>query len=126
MILDEENLNNSNYSNRKEELNWAMGAHLAGFAGMFIPFGNIIGPLVIMLMNKDKSEFVTEHAKESLNFQISIMIYLIVSIILCFVIVGFVTMFAVVILQLVYTIIAAVKASEGKEYHYPLTIRFIS
>ena len=126
MILDEENIVPSNESLDKDDLNWGMLAHLAGFAGFMIPLGNIIGPLVVYLIYRDKSTYVANHGKEALNFQISIMIYFIVSFILCFVFVGFVLLAVVGILQLVYTIIAAVDASKGKNYSYPLTFRFIS
>jgi uncharacterized protein len=109
----------------QEEKTYGMLAHLLAFSGFFIPFGNIIGPLVIWLMKKDESPFVDHHGKESLNFQISIMIYLVISIILCFVLIGFFLLAALGIFELVMIIIAAVKANNGEAYAYPLSIRII-
>ena len=70
---------------------WAMLCHLSTFAGMVgIPFGNILGPLIIWLIKKDEYPFVDDQGKEALNFQISMTVYLIVSVLLCFVLVGFI------------------------------------
>ena len=109
----------------QEEKNYGMLAHLLAFSGFIIPFGNIIGPLVIWLMKKDESPFVDHHGKESLNFQISLIIYLVISIILCFVLIGFLLLAALGIFELVMIIMAAVKANNGEEFTYPLSIRFI-
>lgn len=84
-----------------------------------------IAPLIIYLVKKDESNYVREHAAESLNFQISITIYLIISGILMLLLIGFLLMFAVGIFALIVVIMATIKASEGKSYRYPLTIRLI-
>lgn len=110
---------------QKDDRLWAMIAHLCGFAGYLVPFGNIIGPLVIWQVKKDKSSYVAEHAKEALNFQISITLYVIVSVILSFFCIGFVLLAAIVLFEVVMIVIAAVKANSGERYRYPLTIRFI-
>ncbi|MCZ8515692.1 DUF4870 domain-containing protein [Paenibacillus filicis] len=86
---------------------------------------SIFAPLIIWLMKKDQSAFVEEHAKESLNFQISIMIYSFVSGILCFVMIGFILLPVLGIFALVVILIATVKASKGEHYRYPLCIRLI-
>ncbi|WP_138756147.1 DUF4870 domain-containing protein [Paenibacillus sinopodophylli] len=109
---------------QKEEKTYGMLAHLLAFSGIIIPLGNIIGPLVIWLLKKDQSSYVDMQGKESLNFQISNMIYSIVSGLLIFVIIGFVTTPLLFIFWLVFTIIASIRASEGNGYRYPLTIRF--
>lgn len=109
----------------KEEKTYGMLCHLLAFSGFVIPFGNIIGPLVIWLMKKDQSYFVDMHGKESLNFQISIAIYGIISGLLAFIIIGIVTGIALFIFWIVLTIIASIRASEGNGYRYPLTIRFL-
>lgn len=98
----------------------AIVCHLAPLAGI----GYIIAPLVIYLAKKD-SPFVQEHAAESLNFQISTLIYGIVSGILCFVLVGFLMLFALGIFSFVVMILATIAAAKGESYHYPLTIRFV-
>lgn len=109
----------------RHERDWAMGCHLAAFAGYVIPLGWIIGPLVVWLLKREDLPFVDYHGKESLNFHISILIYLVISGILCLLIIGFLLLAVVLILQIVFTIIAAVQASKGEYYRYPLTIRFI-
>jgi len=85
----------------------------------------VFAPLLIWLLKKDESQFIAEHAKESLNFQISVMIYSIVATILCFVVIGFILFPLLAVFALVVIIIAAVKASKGESYRYPLTIRLV-
>ncbi len=109
----------------KEVRTWGMACHLAALSGFVIPFGSIIGPLVIWLMKKDTLPFVDDQGKEALNFNISIAIYAIISSILIFVVVGIFLLIAVILIQVIFAIIAAVKANEGFPYRYPLTIRFI-
>lgn len=104
---------------------WAMLCHLSAFSGWFIPFGHILGPLIIWLIKRDDHPFINEQGKESLNFQISLSIYLIVSAILVLALIGFVLFFIVGIVGFIFVIVAAVKANEGVSYRYPLTIRFL-
>lgn len=108
-----------------EEKNWGMACHLAAFAGWIVPFGWILGPLVVWLIKRNQLSFVDEQGKEALNFQISLMIYGIVAGILCLILIGFLLLVALAILQIVCVIMAAIKASNGEDYRYPLTIRFI-
>ncbi len=82
----------------------------------------IIAPLIIYLIKKDESRYVTFHAKESLNFQITLMIVIIG---LLITIIGILLTWIVGIAALVLVIIATIKASEGKLYKYPFTIRLI-
>lgn len=104
---------------------WEMLCHLTALAGFIIPFGNLLGPLVIWLIKKNEIPSVDAHGKESLNFQISILIYAIISGILVLVLIGFVLLCAVGLMSLICVIIASVKASNGVPYRYPLTIRFL-
>lgn len=108
-----------------DERMWGMLCHLSGFAGYLVPFGNILGPLVVWLIKKDQYAFVDDQGKEALNFQISITIWTIVALILCFVIIGIPLLLAVLLFDVVMTIIAAMKANAGEYYRYPLTIRLI-
>lgn len=85
----------------------------------------IIGPLIIYLLKKDESPFVAEHAKESLNFQITIGLGYIVSIILVLILIGILFLWALGLINLVLVIVAAVRAGEGKAYRYPFSLRFI-
>jgi len=98
---------------------------LGSLAHFLALFTSIFGPLIIWLLKKDQSVWIDKQAKESLNFQISIAIYLFISGILVFVLIGFVLSFAVGIFNFVFVIIASVKASKGKDYRYPLCIRLI-
>lgn len=110
----------------KDDKNLAMLSHLLTLSGYIIPLGNIIGPLIIFLTKKDQSPFIRLHAVEALNFQISLTIYAIVSAVLIFVFIGFLLLPAIAIVGIVFAIIAAISASEGKTYRYPLTIRLVS
>ncbi len=105
--------------------NWAMGCHLSSLAGLVIPFGNLAGPLICWLVKRDQSPLVDANGKESLNFQISMTIYMFVSALLIFVLIGVPLLFVIAILDLVFAIVAAVKTSNGEPYRYPLTIRFL-
>ncbi len=109
-----------------EERNWGMFCHLSALSGFIIPFGNIIGPLIIWLIKRDEYPFVNDQGKESLNFQISILIYLAVSAVLAILVIGFLLMAAVGLFCLIMVILASVKANEGVTYRYPLCIRFIN
>ncbi|HLR38138.1 MAG TPA: DUF4870 domain-containing protein [Chitinophagaceae bacterium] len=91
-------------------------AHVITFISAFI------GPLVIYLLKKEESSFVTDHAKESLNFQITVAIVVIV---LTLSVVGTFLLWIVGIIAMIWVIVATIKASEGKIYRYPLAFRFI-
>ena len=110
---------------QQEERNWGMFCHLAALAGFIIPLGNIIGPLVIWLMKKDESQFVDDQGKESVNFQISFIIYALVAALLVIVVIGIVLLIALGVGMLVLVIVAGIKASNGEKYRYPMSIRFI-
>jgi uncharacterized Tic20 family protein len=110
----------------KEEQNWGMLCHLTGLALLLgVPFGHILGPLIVWLIRRNHYPFVDEQGKESLNFQISMTIYAILSALLMLVAVGFVLIAVIVIADVVLAIVASVKVSNGKPYRYPLTIRFL-
>jgi len=118
----------ANQELNKDARMWAMFCHLGGLAGL-IPmtpvFGSIIAPLVIWQIKKDEFEFVDEHGKEALNFQISILIYALAAGLLCFVCIGLILLPVVYLLDLIFLLIAAVKSNNGEHYRYPLCIRFI-
>ena len=106
--------------------NWMTICHLASFSGALgVPVGNIIGPLIVWLIKKDESELIDYHGKEAINFQITLTIYTLVSLLLCFLFIGFALVPAVLLFGTVFTVIAIVKANDGVRYKYPLTIRFL-
>jgi uncharacterized protein len=109
----------------ESERNWAMLCHLSAFAGFFFPFGGIIGPLVCWLSRKDDSLWVDRNGKASLNFQISLLLYIVLAIPLCFIIVGIPIVIFIGVLKVICIIIGSVKASKGEDFRYPLSIPFI-
>jgi hypothetical protein len=104
---------------------WAMIAHLSALSGFVIPFGNILGPLIVWLVKKEEMSFVDDQGKEALNFNISITIYGIISAILTVVLIGFVMLLILAVVWLVLAIMAGIKANEGTAYRYPLTLRLV-
>jgi uncharacterized Tic20 family protein len=100
---------------------WAVAAHLIPLFG----FG-FIGPLIIWLIKRDEDAFVEEHSREALNFQISVLIYMIVSGLLILVLIGLLLLPVLVIFWFVASVVAAIKAANGQAFRYPLTIRFVS
>jgi uncharacterized Tic20 family protein len=148
---------------RPDEKNFAMWCHLASLSALVgVPFGHLVGPLMVWQMKKNESAFVDEHGKESLNFQLSFLLYTFAAIIAMmlffFALIGagaassagisvtnsprppgvlwpflfgggligpLLLILMVPFLDLILTIIAAVKASNGEHYRYPFTIRFL-
>jgi uncharacterized Tic20 family protein len=105
---------------------WNVLCHATALAGFFVPWaGHILGPLIIWLAKRGDSPEIDEHGKESLNFQISMLIYNVIAGVLCLVLIGFVILVILHILNLVLVIVASIQASEGKFYRYPMTIRLI-
>jgi len=114
-----------------EDRNWAMAAHLGALVSAWFALG-LIAPLVVLLLAGQRSEFVRKHATESLNFQIGLLIYSIVAVVLGIVTLGIGLIvivpvaIVVAVVALVLIIKAGVDASNGREFRYPLNIRFVS
>ena len=104
--------------------NFAVIAHLGTLINLITGLGFIV-PLVIMLTKGRESQLVRANAVESLNFQISIIIYAIVSVFLAIILIGFVLLFVVALLAFILPIVAAVKTSNGEAYRYPITLRLV-
>ncbi len=113
-----------NYIN-SEEQTFSMLCHLSALAGMIIPFGHIIGPLVFWLIKKDQFPEVDRQGKEALNFQISMTIWMIISGILVIIVIGLFALIALGVLDLVITIVAAVKSNNGERFKYPLSLEIL-
>ena len=107
------------------ERNWAMFCHLSAFAGFFFPFGGIVGPLVCWLSKRDESVWIYFNGRDSLNFQLSILLYMTLAIPLCFILIGFPIIGVLIILKVICIIIASVRAANGESFRYPLAIPFI-
>lgn len=135
-----------------DERNWALLAHLASFSNLLIPFGAVLGPLVVWLSKRDHSAFVGRHGKEAVQFQASFLVYHMV--LICAGIasffggvagaatqggqaemlapVGMIGLFGIVAVALllrlfvcVMAVVGAVRAYNGEEFRYPLTVRVI-
>ena len=102
-----------------EEKTMAILSHILCIVAGFL------APLIIYLVKKDESAYVTAHAKESLNFQLTVLIAYVICFILMFVLIGILLIWLVMIANLVLVIMATIKASEGKLYKYPFSIKFI-
>lgn len=121
---------------RDQETLWAMLCHLVTFClYLGVPFGNIIGPLVPWLIYRDRSRFIDEHGRESLNFQLSLFLYGLIFgaagwffgvITLGFGLIILVPlMFVYFLFSVLPVVFAAVDAKKGKVVRYPMTIRFL-
>lgn len=108
-----------------EERTWAGAAHWGALVASIVALA-FLGPLLVLLVKGRESAFVRRHAVESLNFQLSVLIYGLVSLVLCLLLIGFLLLVALGVAWLVLTIIGAVRASSGEDYRYPLTIRMVS
>lgn len=108
-----------------EARQWAMFCHLSAFLGFWFPFGNLIGPLILWQLKREKDPFIDAQGKEALNFQLTVAIASAICFLLMLVLVGFVLLGLLAIGALVLTIIGGVKAGEGVAYRYPFTWRLI-
>ncbi len=141
----------------QHQKNIATFIHLSTFSRFIVPFGNFLGPIILWITNKDKSEFIDAHGKQAINFQISILLYAIIlgTLTIPFFVFkifsginifnfdgfhfdfhkaspllfvgGFLGIIAVIgfIMELVFIIVASLKARDGEYYQYPLTINFL-
>ena len=145
---------------KNHQKNIATFIHLSTFSRFFIPFGNFIGPILLWSFNKNKSEFIDNHGKEVINFQLSILLYTIILGIITIPVFlfnflngidfidfhglhdfnikinkpspllyigGFLGIFTCLafILELAFIVLASLKAREGEQYQYPITINFL-
>jgi uncharacterized protein len=109
----------------ESERNWAMLCHLSALAGFFFPFGAIVGPLICWLSKRDESVWVYINGRNSLNFQLSMLLYIVLAIPLIFIIIGIPIVIILGTLKVICIIIASIKASRGEDFRYPLVIPFI-
>jgi hypothetical protein len=98
---------------------WAMLGHLGGLLLGFI------APLIVMLVQGDKSAFVKRQSVEALNFQITLAIAYAISFVLIFVLIGFLLLFVVWVGSIVLMIMAGIAANRGEDYRYPVTLRLV-
>ncbi len=118
-VIEAQPVNTETAEISKDAMNMAMLGHLLAI------FTGFLGPLIIWLIKKDDAPFVERHGREALNFQLTILIAMFVSGLLAVFCIGFIFMMVIWIVDIIFCIIAAVKASKGEEYSYPMTIRFV-
>jgi uncharacterized Tic20 family protein len=106
---------------------WCVLCHASALLGLFLHFlGHLLGPLIVWLVKRGDSPEIDAHGKESLNFQLSMLIYDAIAGILCIVLIGIPILIILWIMNTVFVIIASIRASEGQLYRYPFTIRFLN
>ena len=103
-----------------DERTYALLLHLSPFVAP------IFGPLIMWLIKRGESDFIDHHGKEAMNFGLTMVIAVIVSVVLVFVLVGILLLLALSAVGLIFPIIAAVAANRGERYRYPGVIRFFS
>jgi uncharacterized Tic20 family protein len=108
----------------QDERTWGMLAHLSALLAAFVAL-SFLGPLLVLLIQGPKSQFVRRQSVEALNFQITTYIAAIVSAILFFVLIGFLLIIVVGIGWLVLTIVAGLAANRGEDYRYPFNLRLV-
>lgn len=111
---------------------WNMLCHLSALSGLIVPFGNILGPLLIWQIKKNEVPSVEKHGKAALNFQITVLIAAVVGVVVAFALSFFCVgwlLFPVVMLiglaGLIFAVIAGIKANDGQEYEYPYSLKLI-
>ncbi len=109
----------------RDDRTWGMFCHLAGLAGYIVPLGWLIGPLVVWLLKREDYAFVDDQGRESLNFQLTMFILGLLCIPLVFIFIGLILLLALTVFQVIFTVVAAVKANEGVWYRYPINFRLI-
>ena len=110
----------------REVRKWAMLCHLMALVGLLgNGIGFLLGPLVVWLLKKEDHPFVDDQGKEAVNFQITMLLAVLISVPLMLVIIGIFTAILAAILMIILPIFAAVRTNDGITYRYPLSIRFI-
>ncbi len=106
--------------NQSEERQWGMLAHILTLAVAYLTSFGWLCALIIYMSYKDKSKFVAFHALQSLYFQIAVFVAWVITVILCFVLVGFFLIPVVVLGSIIFPILAGLAANRGELYEYPL------
>jgi uncharacterized Tic20 family protein len=115
----------------REERQWGTACHLSSLLVLTgVPLLNIVGPLVVWLLRKDRYAFVDDQGKEAMNFQISITLYVLIALALTLTVVlaplTLPLLVALAVFDIVMIVIATIKANDGVAYRYPLTLRLIA
>ncbi|WP_067515548.1 DUF4870 domain-containing protein [Endozoicomonas ascidiicola] len=113
----------------RDDKNMAVLSHLLPLFGFMVPGLSIVIPLLIWLWKRDSSPYIEHHARESLNFQITLALLIAVWVALKLMLVGFLLLPLVPIIAivvLIFMVRAAMKAGNGEFYRYPMTLRLVN
>ena len=125
--MDQQSASSTVSSSSSSVRTWCMLAHATALVGFLVPVaGHIVGPLIVWLAKRHDSPEIDAHGKESMNFQISMLIWNAISAILILVLIGIPLLILLHILNIIFVIVASIQASEGKLYRYPFAIRLVS
>jgi uncharacterized Tic20 family protein len=108
-----------------DEQTWAVILHASAFTGLMVPFGNVLGPLLVWLIKKDESAFIDESGKAALNFQLTWTMLMLGALVTLLVGIGFLLVPVVAVAWIVIVVLATVRASDREVYDYPLTLDLI-
>ncbi|MCC6498303.1 MAG: DUF4870 domain-containing protein, partial [Propionibacteriaceae bacterium] len=114
----------SDHLGAADESTWSSAAHWSAILASFVGLG-FLGPLLVLLIQGPKSARVRANAVESLNFEITFIIAMVISVILIFLLIGIVTTILIPLAWLILRILAAVQTSGGQDYRYPVNIRLV-
>lgn len=114
----------SNFYWGMEERRFSMFMHLSQLLNFCLPFISLLVPIVMWISYKDQNEFINANGKAMINWMISKFLYWCIAVPLCFILVGIPLVIALVIMDLVFCIVAGIKASEGTVWKYPTSIEF--
>lgn len=104
---------------------WNMFMHLSQFAGYVVPLAGVIVPIVMWQTKKDQSPEIDDHGRMITNAMISYFCYWIAAILLCFVLIGIPLVILLGICSIVFPVVGAIKANDGRLWKYPLVIKFL-
>lgn len=124
-VNDGETMTELDHYTSRDERNWSVAVHLSAMSALFIPFGHVLGPLVIWLIKRNDMPMVDRHGKEALNFQITVTIASFLCGLLAFIGIGLVLLFVILVADAVLVIMAALKTSRGESFRYPFTWRLL-
>jgi len=129
---EKEKILNQSYPPSTEKLYWGMSEysyislmHVAQFGGYIVPFLGFILPIVMWMINKDQSALIDKHGKNIINFMISWLMYAVISGFLLLILIGGPLLIALAVTQVLFIILAAIKAANGEYWKYPLSIEFL-
>lgn len=125
--MEDHNLMEDDYESiSHDEKTMATLAHLGAFFGFIVPgMGNLLVPFLIWILKKEESDYIADHAKEALNFQLTMSLCFLIGAVSLIMLIGFIALPILLFLDIIFSISAAVRANRGEDYSYPLNFRFI-